>query len=254
MVSDLKEFSILITGGGSGIGKGTALYLAKKGCKVTICGRTEKNLLETSTEIGTLCNYIVGDITNKKDRKEIISSAVHHGNGLDVLVNNAGNMYRTPLENLEEEVLIKIFNSNVISAMMLSSETVSYLKKSKGSIIFISSVHTKRAFSGASPYAATKGAIEILTKVLASELGPAGVRVNCVSPGAVPSLINKRAGILTEEQIEKRHKFLASEHRLGRIGTAKEVAEAIEYLICAQWTTGAILDVDGGLGLGALKD
>ena len=163
-------------------------------------------------------------------------------------------MYRTPLENIEEDVLVNVFNSNVISAMMLSSETLTHLKKSKGSIIFISSVHTKRAFSGASPYAATKGAIEILTKVLASELGPSGVRVNCVSPGAVPSLINQRAGILTEEQTVERYKFLAAEHRLGRIGTAIEIAEAIEYLIRAQWTTGAILDVDGGLGLGALKD
>ena len=115
-------------------------------------------------------------------------------------------------------------------------------------------MHTRRSFSGASPYAASKGAIETLTRVLASELGPSGVRVNCVVPGAVPSEINQRAGLFNEKETKKRLNDLISEHRLGRIGKSQEIGEAIEYLITAQWTTGAILDVDGGLGLGAIKD
>ena len=78
--------------------------------------------------------------------------------------------------------------------------------------------------------------------------------MNCVVPGAVPSEINQRAGLFNEKETKKRLNDLISEHRLGRIGISQEIGEAIEYLITAQWTTGAILDVDGGLGLGAIKD
>ena len=194
------------------------------------------------------------DITKQEDRERVVSLALEHGKGLDALVNNAANMYRVPLEELKEQKLIKIFKTNVISGMMLSSYCLPHLRKSKGAIIFISSVHTKRSFSGASPYAASKGAIETLTTVLASELGPSGVRVNCVVPGAVPSEINQRAGLFNDKEAKERLKSLIPEHRLGRIGKSQEIGEAIEYLITAEWTTGAILDVDGGLGLGAIKD
>ena len=250
----LKNTSILITGGGSGIGKGTAIHLAEKGAKIVICGRREEKLKKVKKKIGSACSYIQADITKQKDRKRAVSFAVKHGNGLDALVNNAANMYRAPLDKLEEEKLIEIFQSNVISSMMLSSLCLPHLQKSKGAIVFLSSVHTRRSFSGASPYAASKGAIETLTRVLASELGPSGVRVNCVVPGAVPSEINQRAGLFNEKETKKRLNDLISEHRLGRIGKSQEIGEAIEYLITAQWTTGAILDVDGGLGLGAIKD
>ena len=253
-MQNIKNSSILITGGGSGIGKGTAKYLAKKGSKVTICGRREEKLIEVAQEIGDSCCYVSADITTQAGREKVIEYALHHGKGLNALINNAGNMYRSSLDKLEEGKLQDIFHINVIAGMMLSSQSLIHLKKTKGAIIFISSVHTRRAFSGASPYAASKGAIETLTKVLASELGPFGVRVNCVVPGAVYGEINQRAGLASDEEAKFRLESLVPEHSLGRIGKAKEIGEAIEYLITAEWTTGAILDVDGGLGLGAITD
>ena len=126
----------------------------------------------------------------------------------------------------------------------------SFFNKPKGVNIFIGSVHNRRAFPGASPYAATKGALETLTKVLAAELGNEKIRVNCVVPGGVYTEINQRAGIFDDDTAKKRLEKMASIHALGRIGTPEEIAEAVEYLICSEWTTGAILDVDGGLGLG----
>ena len=253
-MSQIKESSILISGGGSGIGRGGAIYFASQGAKVTICGRRQEKLKAVSNQIGTNCVFVQADITSKEGRLKAISTALEHGKGLDALLNIAGNMYRKNLEDLEEDKLIEIFHSNVIAGMMLSKESIQYLKESSGSIVFVSSVHTRRAFTGASPYAASKGALETLTKVLASELGPSGVRVNCIVPGAVPGEINQRAGLFSDKEAKIRLEKLIPEHRLGRIGTAEEIAKAIEYLITADWTTGAILDVDGGLGLGAIKD
>ena len=253
-MSQIKDSSILISGGGSGIGKGVAIYLASQGAKVTICGRRQEKLKAVSDQIGSNCVFAQADITSKEGRLKAISAALEHGKGLDALLNIAGNMYRKNLEDLEEDKLIEIFHSNVIAGMMLSKESIQYLRESSGSIVFVSSVHTRRAFTGASPYAASKGALETLTKVLASELGPSGVRVNCIVPGAVPGEINQRAGLFSDKEAKIRLEKLIPEHRLGRIGTPKEIAKAIEYLITADWTTGAILDVDGGLGLGAIQD
>ena len=134
--------------------------------------------------------------------------------------------------------------------MLLSQEALPHLVQRKGSIIFIGSVYTQRAFPGAAPYAATKGALEALVKVLASEVGPKGVRVGAVRPGAVLTEINERSGDFTHEEAAARLESMANQHVLGRTGTAREIAEGIAYLTCAEWVTGDVLAIDGGLGLG----
>jgi len=90
--------------------------------------------------------------------------------------------------------------------------------------------------------------------VLAAELGPQGIRVNCIIPGAVFTEINQRAGLLDDETALARLESMSGMHPLGRIGTVEEIAEAMAYLIAADWTTGAVVDVDGGLGLGMTQD
>ena len=200
--------------------------------------------------MGDNVSAIVADITKNSDRKRLIQAGLDHGGKINALINNAGNMYRGSIDNLDQNELLNIFNTNVVSGMMLLGESKKYLAKTKGVNIFIGSVHNRRAFPGASPYAATKGALETLTKVLAAELGNEKIRVNCVVPGGVYTEINQRAGIFDDDTAKKRLEKMASIHALGRIGTPEEIAEAVEYLICSEWTTGAILDVDGGLGLG----
>ena len=181
----------------------------------------------------------------------MVEAAVEHGGGkLDALINNAGNMYRGNIDELDEQKLMDIFHSNVIAGMMLTGLAKPHLAATKGCVLFVGSVHTQRAFPGASPYAATKGAVEALTGVLAAELGPFGIRVGCVRPGAVFTEINQRAGLGDDETAYQRLLGLSSAHVLGRIGTAVEIAEAFEYLVRAEWTTGNVLTVDGGLGLG----
>lgn len=247
----IEGMSVLITGGGSGLGEGAAKHFADRGANVTISGRRADKIHAVAEAIGDRCRAVVGDVTVDVDRRAMIEAAVMHGNGrLDVLVNNAGNMYRGPLSTLDEQSLVEVFHSNVISGMMLTQAALPHLEETGGAVIFIGSVHSQRAFPGASPYAATKGAIETLTGVLAAELGPKGVRVSCVRPGGVFTEINQRAGLFDDATAFERLQGLAGAHALGRIGTVEEIAEAIEYLARAEWTTGAVMTVDGGLGLG----
>lgn len=247
---NINDMSVIITGGCSGLGYGMAKKYSSQGAKVTICGRRENKVKEAQNSLGSNVEAIVADITEINDRKKLIETSLIHGGKIDALINNAGNMYRGPIDELNQSELLNIFNTNVISGMMLLGESKKYLAKTKGVNIFIGSIHNRRAFPGASPYAATKGALETLTKVLAAELGGEKIRVNCVVPGGVFTEINQRAGIFDDDSAKKRLDEMASIHALGRIGTAEEIAEAVEYLICSEWTTGAILDVDGGLGLG----
>jgi 3-oxoacyl-[acyl-carrier protein] reductase len=240
----------LITGGGSGLGAGAAQYFADRGARVTICGRREDKLAAVADNIGEACHVVVADITIADDRQRLMDAAVAHGNGLDALINNAANMMRGPITDLDEQGLLDVFHSNVVSGMLLTGLATPHLEKDGGAVIFMGSVHTRRAFPGASPYAATKGAVEALTKVLAAELGDKNIRVNCIVPGAILTEINQRAGLFDDETAAKRLDDMASSHVLGRIGTDLEIAEAMDYLIRAEWTTGAVLEVDGGLGLG----
>ena len=242
--------SIIVTGGCSGLGLGMAKKFSEAGAKVTICGRRPEKVKKAQDDLGSNVLSIVADVTKDSDRIKIINSALEHGKKIDALVNNAGNMYRGAIEDLNQDKLLDIFNTNVIAGMMLLGIAKEYLVKTKGSNIFIGSVHNRRSFPGASPYAATKGALETLTKVLAAELGKDKIRVNCVVPGGIFTEINQRAGLFDDDTAKKRLEDMASIHALGRIGTPKEIAEAVEYLICSEWTTGAVLDVDGGLGLG----
>lgn len=247
----IEGMSVLVTGGGSGIGEGIARHLAAGGARVTIAGRRDDKIGAVAASLGHACAAVAGDVTVADDRATMVDTAVAHGGGrLDVLVNNAANMYRSGLADLDEGQLLDVFHTNVVGAMMLTSAAKVHLVAAAGAVVFVGSVHSQRAFPGAAPYAATKGAIETLTGVLAAELGPDGVRVSCVRPGGVFTEINQRAGLADDTTARARLDDLAPAHALGRIGTAEEVAEAVEYLARAEWTTGGVLTVDGGLALG----
>lgn len=254
MTQRLEGKSVLVTGGGSGIGEGVVRRMAARRAVVTLVGRRAEKLTTVAESVaadsGAKCRVVAGDVTVDADRRRMVTEAADHGNGIDVLVHAAGNMYRGPLAELEEGRILDLFASNTVGPVMLTQLALPHLRRSKGSVIFFGSVHAVRAFPGASPYAATKGALETLTGVLAAELGSDGVRVNCVRPGGVLTELNERAGLVDSAGAEKRLQGLVSAHALGRIGTADEVAEAVEYLALAEWTTGSVLTVDGGLGLG----
>ena len=143
-MKDLSTMSVVITGGGSGIGEAAARHLANGGAKVTICGRRAERVEAVAKEIGPNCAWVQADVTKDADRKKLIEAAVKHGGGIDALVSNAGNMERKPVEEWTEERLQQIFNDNVVAGMMLTQEALPHLVKSEGAIIFMGSVYTVR--------------------------------------------------------------------------------------------------------------
>jgi NAD(P)-dependent dehydrogenase (short-subunit alcohol dehydrogenase family) len=251
-VTTVSGLSVLVTGGGSGIGRAVAAWLTEQGATVTMTGRRAAALESVAAETG--CVAVRGDITDPDDRRRMIDAAVAAGGGrLDALVNNAGVMLRGPIEELDEAAVLRVLHINVVGAMMLTGLAAPHLARTKGSVVFMGSAHTRRAFPGASPYAASKGALQTLTQVLAAELGDRGVRVNCVVPGGVLTEINVRAGLVDADAAAARHTSMGALQAIDRLGEGRHVAEAVAYLLCAEWTTGAILDVDGGLGLGLTR-
>jgi 3-oxoacyl-[acyl-carrier protein] reductase len=245
----VESMSALVTGGGSGIGAAVVARLAAAGARVTVSGRRPDRVRAVADAAGPAVLAVAGDVTDARDRQRMVDAAVEHGGGLELLVHGAANMYRGALEELDEKQLVEVFTSNTIAPMLLTGLALPHLRERRGAVVFFGSVHTQRAFPGASPYAATKGALETLTGVLAAELGPL-VRVSCVRPGGVLTEINQRAGLFDDAEAAERMRGLDAAHALGRSGTPDEVAEAVEYLARAEWATGAVLTIDGGLSLG----
>ncbi|MDO9313678.1 MAG: SDR family oxidoreductase [Burkholderiaceae bacterium] len=253
-MTTLQGKSILVTGGGSGIGEGCARHFAACGARVTISGRRPERIRAVAESIGPDCSWIAGDVTKAEDRQAMLEQAISHGGGrLDCLVNNAGITHHSGLMNVTPQALHDVLEANLVAPTLFTQAAVPALEASQGCVIFIGSVHTRLALPGRLAYAASKGGIQTLSRVLAAELGPCKIRVNCVIPGAVATEINAAAANQTPEEAKAFFQGLAHLHPIGRIGEAVDIARAMEYLINADWTTGAVLDVDGGMGLGVTR-
>jgi len=239
----------IVTGAARGMGAAISRRFIEEGAQVTLTDVLPE-VTTTATALGERATARIHDVADEQGWRTLVAEVIERHGRIDVLVNNAGNMLRKPIGAWTEADIATTFASNVTAGMMLAQEALPHLQATSGAIVFVSSVYTVRAYPGAAPYAATKGAIETLVKVLAAELGPSGVRVNAVRPGAVLTEINQRAGVFTDEQAAARLASMANHHALGRIGTGEEVAEAIHFAACAEWVTGAVIDIDGGLGLG----
>ncbi len=239
---------VLVTGGTSGIGKTTAIAFADAGARVVLTGRREKEGLEVVAEIkktGGTAAYICTDVAKEADVVKAVDFVLSTHGRLDVAFNNAGVEIVGPLDQVTEEQYRRTFDINVWGVLnAMKHEVAAMLKSGGGSIVNVSSIAGHIGLAQASIYVATKHAVEGLTKAIAVEFAKQGIRVNAVAPGAIDTeMVDRFAG--KEGDVRN---WLISQHPVGRLGTAEEIAAAVLYLTsdAAKFTTGTILAVDGG--------
>ncbi|MGP9576165.1 SDR family NAD(P)-dependent oxidoreductase [Halomonas sp. AOP42-D2-25] len=239
----------IVTGAASGIGRSTALLLAGKGISVVAIDRDEKGLelLRSSCVSKIFC--LVSDLTDP-DLEVKVADALHTvGGELSILVNNAGvgggdNILRTSDESLRNFLEI-----NIVSLFRLSRLAISEMKKqSYGAIVNVASIYAEIGATSSSAYSSSKGAVASLTRQMATDYGPNGIRVNAVAPGLIETP-------LTAERIRTerwRKQIFVEQSPLRRIGQPEEVARAILFLASedASFINGEVLRVDGGWGVG----
>jgi NAD(P)-dependent dehydrogenase (short-subunit alcohol dehydrogenase family) len=245
----LTDRTVIVTGAGSGIGRATAIAFANAGAHVLGVGRREASLLQTASEHPAVATF-VADICVDGAPEAVIEEAARRWGRVDVLVNNAGAAAIGPLGEVTGARITDLFALNVTAPSLLARAALPNLREVHGSIINVSSTFGHRPLPGGSHYAASKSAIESLTRSWALELAADNVRVNAVAPGPTESEALAAAG-LPEEVVEKIKRGEAEQIPLGRRGKPEEVADWIVHLAdpASTWLTGQILTVDGGLEL-----
>ena len=245
----MKRFEnkvVLITGGGTGIGKAAAVAFIADGAKVVIVGRRQSVLVGTVNELGASAHFIVGDVSKSGESKAIVDEVIEKYGQLDVLVYNAGAATMSPLLETSDEEIELIYRVNVFAVLAFSREALPHLIKTKGSIINISSTVSNSVMPGLSVYASSKAAVNHLTKILAAECGPSGVRVNTVAPGFTTT--DMSAEYLSDEQMLT---TILAQTPMGRVGEPSDIAKAVLLLASddAKWITGKIVQASGGFML-----
>src|SRR5262245_55367496 len=249
MSSSIEGKVALVTGSSRGIGASIARLFAAHGAKVAVHGRARDALAAVHADIerqGGVAIQVVGDVT-KLDEIEAMRLQVEEALGpIDILVTNAGGSFTppTPLEEIPEEGWRATVDGNLTATFLtLKSFLPDMKKRRRGNIITVVSSAGRQAHARSpAPYGAAKAAVVMLTQDLAAQVGPYGIRVNCIAPET----------ILTERNLERmpqdQQKAMIDIHPLRRLGTPEDVALAAAFLASdkASWITGAVLDITGG--------
>ncbi|MBR2309968.1 MAG: SDR family oxidoreductase [Oscillospiraceae bacterium] len=228
--------TVVITGGSRGIGAAAVKLFAEKGHKVFFL--YEKNHEAANTvSAATGAEAICCDVADQG----AVKAAFDRIGDVDILICNAGICHYGLMSMVTEDTWDRLFGVNVKGIYnCVNAATAAFLQKHRGCIITVSSMWGQVGASCEAAYSATKGAVIALTKALAKELGPSGIRVNCVAPGVI---LTDMCNHVSEETLQE----LARENQVGRNGTAEDVAEAMAYLAEAEFITGEVLSVNGGL-------
>lgn len=249
-MSTLNNKVVIVTGGSSGIGRAAALTFARQGAKTIITGRRVAPLEEAAASHPNIIS-LVADVAVPDDAVRTIARAIDEWGRLDVLVNNAGTGAILPLSDATADRITSIFAVNVLGPSLLARAALPYLMVTKGTIINISSTFGHKPAAELSHYAASKAALEHLTRCWALELAPHSVRVNAIAAGPTESgaltgmmgLSQEQATVIKEQERER--------IPLKRRGNPDDVVRWIIWLADpeSEWVTGQVIAVDGGLSL-----
>ncbi|MFJ8623989.1 SDR family NAD(P)-dependent oxidoreductase [Kitasatospora sp. NPDC093550] len=250
MTTRFADKSVLVTGGGSGIGRAIALAFAREGARVAVAGRTAAPLAETVELIeqaGGKAIALTGDVASGEDAARLVRETVERFGGLDVAVNNAGVLGALgPVADIDEAEWRRLFDINVTGTLLAMKHQIGHMRAhGGGAIVNVSSnvgVHKRIPNLGA--YAASKAAVTAITRAAALDHIADGVRINTVSPGAVDTPMSGRPGESAEAKAER----MRSDVPVGRAGAVTEIAAAVLYLASeeAGYTVGSDLVLDGG--------
>jgi len=259
----MKEFSnkvVLITGGGTGMGKDFARAFLQQGAQVVLNGRREKVLVETARELdpsGKNVAVVAGDIGTRETSLRMVQTAVEKFGGVDILINNAGIFNPTPFLDHTEDDYNSYVNVILGGTFYASQAAIPEMqKRGAGVIINIGSMWATQAI-GATPssaYSAAKAGVHALTRNLAIEFARDNIRVNAIAPAVVETPVFNT--FMSPEEVAQVLPTFNGFHPLGRNGQPKDITEAILYFASERsgWTTGAILPVDGGVTAGHLAN
>ena len=238
----------LITGGGTGIGRAIALAFAREGARVALMGRRPDPLIKTAREIGSAALVVTGDLTRKEDIDATVAATLARFGGIDILVNNGGVLHAGTAETQTEQQWDETFNVNVKGLWLMTRAVLPHLRKAAGgSIINISSVLGLVGFANRAAYAASKGAVTMLTKSMALDHAHEGIRVNCICPGVVETDLLNNFINNAPDPAQARAVRLEMQP-MKRFGTPDDVAGCAVFLASdeSKWMTGAAVPLDGG--------
>ena len=244
----LKGRTALVTGAASGFGKGIAERFVAEGARVAILDMNEDGAKSVADSLGESAISIHCDVSDGAQVADAVARTTEAFGGLDIVVNNAGwTNANSPLMETDEATFRKIYDVNVLSIFHMTKACVPMWREQGGGVMInIGSVAGIRPRPGLTWYNSSKGAVNVMTKSLAVELAPDGIRVNCVAPvmGAT-GLLEQFMGM--PDTPENRKKFIATVP-MGRLSEARDVANATLYLASedADFITGVVLEVDGG--------
>lgn len=258
-MSTLNSRVVIITGGGSGIGKATAARFLKEGAIVYINGRKELKLIDAChslREVSGTVAYVQGDVSKVADCKKIVTEVADREGRIDVVVNSAGVWIEGPSEMMTEELWDRCIDINLKGTFFVCRYAIPYLQKSQGCIVNVSSDSGLMGNKEGAIYCASKGGVTLLTKALAVELAMKKIRVNAVCLGDVQTPMLDKAcadygGADTESYYQKLLEEYPQGHR-ARFTRPEEVAETIFFLSQpeVEAITGATLSIDFGLTAG----
>jgi NAD(P)-dependent dehydrogenase (short-subunit alcohol dehydrogenase family) len=247
-IANESKPSVLITGALSGIGRATSLAFAREGARLVISGRDEKKgraLLAELRALGAEAEFVRADVRRDGELRALADATVARFGTLDIAVNNAGTEgVSGPLIEQTVETYSATFDTNVLGTLLgMKHELRAMLPKKRGAIVNVSSTYGHRGAGGAAVYAASKHAVEGLTRSAALEVAASGVRINAVAPGPTDTAMLQRFTGNAENTSR-----LVSGVPMKRMGTADEVARAVLFLASdgAAFVTGTVLSVDGG--------
>jgi 3-oxoacyl-[acyl-carrier protein] reductase len=239
----------VVTGASKGIGAGIAKQLAAEGAAVVVNYASSKEganqVVDEITKLGGKAVAVQGDVAQKKDVERLFAETKKAFGEIDILVNNAGVYLFAPLEAVTEAEFHREFNTNVLGVILVIQEAVKHFGTDGGSIINISSAATAITPPATVVYTATKGAVNMITRVLAKELGPKKIRVNAINPGVVETEGFHAMGVSGSDF----EKGAIAQTPLGRIGQPSDIGPVAAFLASAEaaWVTGEIIHVSGGM-------